>query len=97
MAESNVSDVMQHFTRIAEFVDVSPFREELDAAPDMWSVDTSRQRKTRCQRNTQNIFLRVPRKPLPPGRNERQRCPREPDCTCGQQVPPCAGVLRAHR
>ena len=67
MAESNVSDVMQHFTRIAEFVDVSPFREELDAAPDMWSVDTSRQRKTRCQRNTQNIFLRVPRKPLPPG------------------------------
>ena len=58
---------MQHFTRIAERVDVTPFLEELDAAPQMWSADTSRQRKVRCQRHTRNIFLRTARKPLPPG------------------------------
>ena len=33
----------------------------------MWSADTSRQRKIRCQRHTRNIFLRTARKPLPPG------------------------------
>ena len=35
--------------------------------PRMWFVDTSRQRKVRCQRNTRNIYLRAPCKPLPPG------------------------------
>ena len=65
--DSSAVHAMRHFTRIAEFVDVSPFLAELDAAPQMWSADTSRQRKVRCQRNTQNIFLRAPRKPLPPG------------------------------
>ena len=58
---------LQHFTRITEAVDVSPFLEELEAVPEMWLADTSRQRKVRCQRNTQNIFLRAPKKPLPPG------------------------------
>ena len=58
---------MQHFTRIIETVDVIPLLAELDAAPEMWLADTSRQRKVRCQRNTQSIFLRVPKKPLPPG------------------------------
>ena len=56
-----------HFTKIAEHVEINPLLEELDAAPEMWLADTSRQRKVRCQRNTRNIFLRVPRKPLPPG------------------------------
>lgn len=60
-------DAMLHFTRIAEHVDISPLLEELDASPEMWLADTSRQRKVRCQRNTRNIFLRAPRKPLPPG------------------------------
>ena len=55
------------FTRIAEGIDVAPLLAELAAAPDMWLVDTSRQRKVRCQRDTQNIFLRVAKKPLPPG------------------------------
>jgi len=67
MTEPNDVDAMQHFTRIAERVDVTPFLEELDAAPQMWSADTSRQRKVRCQRHTRNIFLRTARKPLPPG------------------------------
>ena len=58
---------MQHFTRIAEGVDTRPLLAELDAEPDMWFADTSRQRKVRCQRNTLNIFLRAPKKPLPPG------------------------------
>ena len=55
------------FTRIAKDVDVAPFLSELAAAPEMWLADTSRQRKVRCQRDTRNIFLRVAKKPLPPG------------------------------
>ena len=58
---------MLHFTKIAQGVDTQPLLAELDAAPGMWFVDTSRQRKVRCQRNTHNIFLRAPMKPLPPG------------------------------
>ena len=58
---------MRHFARIVENVDTAPMLVELDAAARMWLVDTSRQRKVRCQRHTQNIFLRAPLKPLPPG------------------------------
>ena len=58
---------MPHFTRIAREVDTIPLLAELDAAHEMWLADTSRQRKVRCQRNTWSIFLRAPRKPLPPG------------------------------
>ncbi len=58
---------MLHFVKVAESVNIAPFLAELEAAPEMWLADTSRQRKVRCQRNTQNIFLRAPRKPLPPG------------------------------
>ena len=55
------------FTRVAAGIEVAPFLAELDAAPELWLANTSRQRKIRCQRDTQNIFLRVARKPLPPG------------------------------
>ena len=55
------------FTRLARRVDIAPLLKELDAGSDMWSADTSRQRKVRCQRHTRNIFLRAPKKPLPPG------------------------------
>ena len=55
------------FTRIARGIDVAPLLAELAADPEMWLVDTSRQRKVRCQRDTRNIFLRVAKKPLPPG------------------------------
>ena len=58
---------MPHFTRIARDVDIAPLLAELPASPPAWLADTSRQRKVRCQRYTQNIFLRVPRKPLPLG------------------------------
>ena len=58
---------MPNFTNIARGVDIQPLLAELDAAPEMWLADTSRQRKIRCQRNTRNIFLRAARKPLPPG------------------------------
>ena len=58
---------MRHFTKIAENVDVDPLLREIDASPEMWLADTSRQRKVRCQRETLNIFLRAVRKPLPPG------------------------------
>lgn len=59
--------LMSHFVRIAENVDTACMLAELDAAPQAWLVDTSRQRKVRCQRHTRNIFLRAPKKPLPPG------------------------------
>ncbi|MDE0390809.1 MAG: aspartyl/asparaginyl beta-hydroxylase domain-containing protein [Rhodospirillales bacterium] len=58
---------MLHFTRLAEGVDTRPFLVELAAQPELWFADTSRQRKVRCQRNTLNIFLSAPKKPLPPG------------------------------
>lgn len=58
---------MLHFKRLATDVDIEPILAELDAAADMWLADTSRQRKVRCQRNTQNIFLRAAQKPLPRG------------------------------
>ena len=67
MTEYSSADAMQHFTRIADSVDVRPFLAEVDAAPEMWLANTSRQRNVRCQRHTQNIFLRAARKPLPPG------------------------------
>lgn len=56
-----------HFTRIAERVDTAPLLAELEAAPEMWLANTSRQRNVRCQRHTQSIFLRAARKPLPSG------------------------------
>ena len=49
--------LMRHFTNIARRVDIEPLLAELDAAPEMWRVDTSRQRNIRCQRNTRNIFF----------------------------------------
>lgn len=58
---------MTYFTKIAENIDTSPILAELAQAPEMWHADRSRQRKVLCQRNTLNIFLRAPRKPLPRG------------------------------
>lgn len=58
--------VGSHFARVAE-VPTAPLLAELDAARTLWRADTSRQRKVRCQRHTENIFLRAAKKPLPPG------------------------------
>ncbi len=55
-----------NFTKVGDVVTHSLLH-ELDAAKEMWRVDTSRQRKIRCQRNTENIFLRAAKKPLPVG------------------------------
>ena len=41
---------MRHFTRIAESVDTAPLLAELDAAPEMWLADTSRQRSRHPRR-----------------------------------------------
>ena len=67
MPEVRLSGKSSRFLRIAEGIDVAPMLSELDAAAGIWLADTSRQRKVRCQRDTQNIFLRAARKPLPPG------------------------------
>lgn len=56
----------RHFIMLGR-ADTAPVMAELDAAPEMWLADTSRQRKVRCQRHTQNIYLRAAKKPLPPG------------------------------
>ncbi len=58
---------MPHFIRIARDLDIEPLLAELDAEPEMWLADTSRQRKIRCQRHTLSIYLRAAKKPLPPG------------------------------
>lgn len=58
---------LKYFTKIAEQINIEPLLRELNASPDTWLADTSRQRKVRCQRNTQNIFLRAAKKPLPSG------------------------------
>ena len=67
MAENVSLNPLQHFKRIRGDVDVAPYLAELRESSDWWLVDTSRQRNVRCQRNTQNIFLRAAMKPLPPG------------------------------
>ena len=67
LAEKGQERTMQHFKRVAEQVELHPFLKELDESRELWLADTSRQRKVRCQRNTQNIFLRAAKKPLPPG------------------------------
>ena len=67
MPEPTTADATSRFCRIATDVDVTPIRSELEADPGMWLANTSRQRKVRCQRDTQNIFLRVAKRPLPPG------------------------------
>ena len=67
MPEPVTEDATSRFCRIATGIDVAPIRSELEAAPEIWLADTSRQRNVRCQRDTRNIFIRVARKPLPPG------------------------------
>ncbi|MDE0411912.1 MAG: aspartyl/asparaginyl beta-hydroxylase domain-containing protein [Gammaproteobacteria bacterium] len=67
ISQAQSEGTVNYFTKINEQVDVSPLLGELDRFPEMWLADTSRQRKIRCQRNTQNIFLRAAKKPLPPG------------------------------
>ena len=58
---------MSNFTRIAERLELGALDAELEGASDLWLLDTSRQRKVRCQRHTRNIFLRAAMKPLPAG------------------------------
>ena len=58
--------VMANFVKIAQIA-TGPLLAELEAVPETWERDTSRQRKVRCQRHTRNIFLRTAKKPLPPG------------------------------
>ena len=61
------SHTASRFTKIARGIERAPFLAELEAASELWLADTSRQDKVHCQRDTQNIFLRVAKKPLPPG------------------------------
>ncbi len=67
MPDETENSARAGFTLIATGIDVNPLVSELINAQEMWLADTSRQRKVRCQRDTQNIFLRVAKKPLPPG------------------------------
>ncbi len=53
--------------KLCNDIEIDPLLDELQAGTDLWLADTSRQRKVRCQRHTQNIYLRAPRKPLPAG------------------------------
>lgn len=68
---------LSNFVCCAAAVDARAILAEVDARPDLWLRDTSRQRNVRCQRHTQSIFLRAAAKPLPPGAknaNDVQEC-----------------------
>jgi hypothetical protein len=58
---------MKHFKKLAEGVDTTAILAEIDAWPEAWLKDTSRQNKVKCQRETQTIFLRSGVKPWPEG------------------------------
>ncbi len=60
---------MKNFRLIDSNVNTKPILDELNRYSKMWLANTSRQEKVRCQRHTENIFLRVAKKPLPPGAN----------------------------
>ena len=66
-SSSSDSMALSCFNRVAKGIDTAALVSELAAAPELWLADTSRQRKVRCQRDTQNIFLRVAKKSLLPG------------------------------
>ena len=66
LSASGSAQIVSNFVKVAD-LPVRSLVAELEAAPEMWERDTSRQRKVRCQRHTRNIFLRTARKPLPPG------------------------------
>ncbi len=92
MKKSQSVTSLRHFVKIAEHINIKPLLEELNASPKAWLADTSRQRKVRCQRNTQNIYLRAAKKPLPPGAknaNDVQEIRIMPDA----QKFPCAHAL----
>jgi len=63
----SILDRSAHFTKLADGIDIIPILKELADTDEIWNMDTSRQRKVRCQRHTQNIFLRAAKKPLPAG------------------------------
>ena len=50
----------RNFQRIASGIGLSVLRAELDAHPEMWQLDLSRQRMIKVQRDTETIFLRRP-------------------------------------
>ena len=48
---------MKHFRQIRRGIDVAPYVAELSAHPELWEIDTSRQKNIRSQRDTQAIML----------------------------------------
>lgn len=50
---------MKHFKRIEAGIDVAPFLTEIDAHPEFWDLDPSRQEAKPAQRETQAICLRA--------------------------------------
>jgi uncharacterized RmlC-like cupin family protein len=47
--------------------DSSELLEEIKANDELWTADTGRQDKIKCQRDTQTIFIRTAKKPFPDG------------------------------
>jgi hypothetical protein len=50
---------MKHFKRIRAGIDVAPFLDEIEAHPELWELDASRQENKPAQRETQAICLRA--------------------------------------
>jgi hypothetical protein len=49
---------MKHFKRVTADIDIAPFLDEIDAHPELWAVDSSRQKGKPAQRETQSISIR---------------------------------------
>lgn len=56
---------MRHFRLIKKDIDIAPLVEEIRAHEACWALNTSRQKKIKVQRETENIFLRTADVPSP--------------------------------
>lgn len=50
---------MKHFKRIRDGIDVAPFLNEIEAHPELWDLDPSRQENKPAQRETKAICIRA--------------------------------------
>ena len=62
-----MSSGMKNLELILDNLEVGPLLAEIQHKEHLWLIDTGRQDRIRCQRDTQTIFLRSVKKPLPPG------------------------------
>ncbi len=58
---------LRFFRQLEDNVDIGAMLDEIDGQEELWTYDTSRQDKIKCQRETNTIYLRSGKKPYPAG------------------------------